>query len=67
MAPIAEVAPPLANNNLINGKTGNGGEMATFNFTSGKTHRIRLINPGGASVQKISIDGYKMTVCRPDG
>lgn len=59
--------PPLANNNLINGKASNGPmPMASFNFTSGKTYRLRLINTSAASVQKFTIDGYTMTIFAND-
>jgi FtsP/CotA-like multicopper oxidase with cupredoxin domain len=59
--------PPLADNNLINGKASNGpAPMASFNFTSGKTYRLRLINTSAASVQKFTIDGYTMTVFAND-
>lgn len=60
-------APPLADNNLINGKASNGTTgMATFSVTSGKTYRMRLINTSGASVQKFTIDGYTFTVFAND-
>ncbi len=59
--------PPLAYNNLINGKASDGpAPMASFNFTSGKTYRLRLINTSAASVQKFSIDGYTLTVFAND-
>ena len=67
LAPLAEAGPPLANNNLINGKASNGpAPMASFNFTSGLTYRIRLINPSSASVQKFTIDGYNFTIFAND-
>ncbi|KAI1141393.1 putative multicopper oxidase [Hypoxylon sp. FL0543] len=59
----------LSDNNLINGKNSydnNGAPLASFNFTSGKTHRLRLINTSAFAVQKISIDGYEMTVIAND-
>lgn len=59
--------PPLANNNLINGKTNNGGPgIATFHVRSGKTYRMRLINTSAASVQKFTIDGYTFTIFAND-
>lgn len=62
-----QAGPPLANNNLINGKASNGpAPMASFNFTSGKTYRLRLINTSAASVQKFTIDGYTMTIFAND-
>ncbi|KAL9046399.1 MAG: hypothetical protein Q9214_000758, partial [Letrouitia sp. 1 TL-2023] len=72
--------PPFSDNNLINGKmdydcsripaggpscTPNAG-IAKFNFTSGKTHRLRLINAGAEGLQRFSIDGHKMTVIAND-
>ncbi|KAI0839645.1 putative multicopper oxidase [Hypoxylon sp. FL0890] len=64
-----EVEVTLSDNNLINGKNSydnNGAPLASFNFTSGKTHRLRLINTSAFAVQKISIDDYKMTVMAND-
>lgn len=65
-----------ANSNLINGKmrfpcneTKLACETASysaFNFTSGKNHRLRLMNIGGAAVQKFSIDGHTMQVIAND-
>ena len=68
---------PLTNNNLINGKNSfdcsktdlpctPDAPLASFNFTSGKTHRLRLINPSSASTQKFTIDGHTMTVIAND-
>ncbi|CZS91847.1 related to laccase precursor [Rhynchosporium agropyri] len=70
-----------ADNNLINGKgnfdcttkakgdltkcTNNAG-FSKFKFTSGKTHRLRLINAGADSLQRFSIDGHTMTVIEND-
>ncbi|KAI2628639.1 putative multicopper oxidase [Hypoxylon sp. NC1633] len=59
----------LSDNNLINGKNsynGNDAPLASFNFTSGKTHRLRLINTSAFAVQKISIDGYTMIIMAND-
>ncbi len=69
---------PASDNNLINGKmnfdcsnttsakcTNNAG-LAKFKFTSGKTHRLRLINTGSAAIQKFSIDSHEMTVIAND-
>jgi len=70
----------LSNNNLINGKmnypcpaqntstmtcTPNAG-ISKFKFTSGKKHRLRLINSGAEAMQKFSIDGHKFTVIAND-
>ncbi|CAD6594145.1 MAG: hypothetical protein ASARMPRED_008719 [Alectoria sarmentosa] len=75
------VRPP-SDNNLINGKmnfacgnsTGNSttgtcvnnAGLSKFGFTSGKKHRLRLINSGIAAIQKFSIDNHKMTVIAND-
>ncbi|KAB2581169.1 putative laccase-1 precursor protein [Lasiodiplodia theobromae] len=70
---------PLADNNMINGKmdydctlvtdnttcVSNAG-LSKFKFTKGKTHRLRLINSGSASVQHFSIDDHEMTVIAND-
>ncbi|KUJ19252.1 uncharacterized protein LY89DRAFT_612848 [Mollisia scopiformis] len=55
-----EVLQP-SDNNLINGQTN-----ATFQFTPGKTHRLRLINSGAEGMQKFSIDGHNLTVIAQD-
>ncbi|KAH7381904.1 Cupredoxin [Cadophora sp. MPI-SDFR-AT-0126] len=72
---------PAADNNLINGKmnfdcstkapgdntkcTNNAG-LSRFKFTTGKTHRLRLINAGADALQRFSIDGHTMTVIEND-
>ncbi|THV64742.1 hypothetical protein D6D28_09671 [Aureobasidium pullulans] len=67
---------PASNNNLINGKmnfpcyagvncTENAG-VSKFSFTSGKKHRLRLINMSAEAMQKFSIDGHTMTVIAND-
>lgn len=64
-----KVEVTLSDNNLISGKNSyddNGAPLASFNFTSGKTHRLRLINTSAFAVQKISIDGYDMVVIAND-
>lgn len=67
LAPPEEVRPPLANNNLINGKASSGGPgIASFYVQSGKSYRIRLINPSAVSVQKFSIDGYSFMIFAND-
>nr|POE62972.1 oxidoreductase ops5 [Quercus suber] len=77
LAPLPAVNIPMSDNNLINGKNSfdcstttlpctPGAPMATFNFTSGLTYRLRLINPSSAAVQKFSIDGHTMTVIAND-
>lgn len=71
------VKVPFSDNNLINGKgtfacnettlpcTENA-PLPSFNFTSGKTHRLRLINPSSFAVQKITIDGMKIRIIAND-
>lgn len=72
---------PASDNNLINGKmdfdcstvaagdttpcTNNAG-ISKFKFTTGKTHRLRLINAGAEGIQRFSIDGHSMTVIAND-
>jgi FtsP/CotA-like multicopper oxidase with cupredoxin domain len=59
----------LSDNNLINGKNffdGNDAPLALFNFVSGKVHRLRLINTSAFAVEKITIDGYNMTIIAND-
>jgi len=72
---------PSSDNNLINGKmdfdcstkaagdntkcTNNAG-LSKFKFTTGKTHRLRLINGGSAGLQRFSIDNHTMTVIAND-
>ncbi|KAL8685364.1 MAG: hypothetical protein Q9218_007808 [Villophora microphyllina] len=72
--------PPFSDNNLINGKmdydcslipaggpacTPNAG-ISKFSFTSGKVHRLRLINAGAEGMQRFTIDGHNMTVIAND-
>ena len=70
---------PKSVNNLINGKmdyncslvtdgtpcTNNAG-LSKFKFTTGKKHRLRLINAGGEAIQKFSIDGHTLTIIAND-
>ncbi|TVY15230.1 oxidoreductase ptaK [Lachnellula arida] len=72
---------PASDNNLINGKmnfncstvaagdnapcSSNAG-ISKFKFTTGKTHRLRLMNLGGEGLQRFSIDGHNMTVIAND-
>ncbi|KAI9717839.1 MAG: hypothetical protein M1828_007078 [Chrysothrix sp. TS-e1954] len=68
--------PPLANSNLINGKMQypcnvtraycKTAAYSEFNFTAGKTHRLRLMNTGSGAIQKFSIDNHTMTVIAND-
>lgn len=71
--------PPSSINALINGYNNfncssvtdgtpckdNAG-LASFEFTPGKVHRLRLINAGAEGMQKFSIDGHNMTVIAND-
>jgi FtsP/CotA-like multicopper oxidase with cupredoxin domain len=75
--PIPDAVVPRADSNTINGKGSypcsktskkcdDDVPMATFNFTSGKEHRLRLINPSSAATQKFTIDGHKFKVVATD-
>ncbi|KAK0656277.1 laccase with copper binding domain [Cercophora newfieldiana] len=70
-----------SDNNLINGKmnfdcsTVTPGDatpcnsyagISKFNFQTGKTHRLRLINSGADGIQRFSIDQHTMTVIAND-
>jgi len=77
LAPIPNTGMPALNNILINGKNSypcqdtsmpcvpNAG-FASFNLTTGKTHRLRFINPSAAATVKISLDGHEFTVIAND-
>lgn len=70
---------PKSVNNLINGKmdfncslvtdgtpcVDNAG-LSKFQFTTGKKHRLRLINAGSEGIQKFSIDEHTLTVIAND-
>lgn len=70
---------PASLNNLINGKgdfdcslatdnvtcTSNAG-LSKFQFTSGKSYRLRLINAGAEGIQRFSIDGHVLSVIAYD-
>jgi FtsP/CotA-like multicopper oxidase with cupredoxin domain len=71
----------FSDNNLINGRnnfdcaTVSAGDttpcvsnagLSSFEFTPGKTHRLRLINAGAEGMQKFSLDGHNMTVIAND-
>jgi hypothetical protein len=45
--------------------TNNAG-ISKFKFTTGKTHRLRLINAGSEGIQRFSIDGHNLTVIAND-
>ena len=82
MRPLSKGGPilPIANSNLINGKMRYPcsatvtaattrcltADYSKFNFTSGKNHRLRLVNTGAAAIQKFSIDGHTMEVIAND-
>lgn len=70
---------PKSDNNLINGKMGfncslvtdgtpctNNAGLSKFQFTTGKKHRLRLINAGSDAIQKFSIDEHTLTVIAND-
>lgn len=68
---------PLSDNNLINGKGSTncataggsctpGAGLAQFQFQTGKTHRLRLVNAGAEAIQKFSIDNHVLTVMAID-
>lgn len=40
--------------------------ISKFKFTTGKTHRLRLINAGADAVLKFAIDNHTMTVMAND-
>jgi len=76
-APLPAVDIPEPDNNLINGKNSfdcsstslpctPNAPLASFDFTSGKTYRIRFINPSAAAVQRIAIDNHSFTVIAND-
>ena len=78
MRPLKEGGPimPLSSSNLINGKMrfpcGKTSlpcvqaDYARLNFTTGKRHRLRLVNMGSNAVQKFSIDGHTLEVISND-
>lgn len=81
MLVLTTLKVPLADNNLIQGmnsydckkKASNdttlcisNAAIANFHFTSGKVHRLRLINSGSEAIQKFTIDGHLMTVIAND-
>ncbi|KAI2954772.1 CAZyme family AA1 [Aspergillus niger] len=69
---------PNVDNNLINDRgayncnssstttCSPASSLARFNFHSGKTHRLRLMNTGSNANQKFTIDGHNMTVIAND-
>ncbi|RAH58849.1 multicopper oxidase [Aspergillus piperis CBS 112811] len=69
---------PNVDNNLINGRgayncnssstttCSHGSSLSRFNFSSGKTHRLRLMNTGSNANQKFTIDNHTMTVIAND-
>ena len=74
-----DLTRPSSDNNLINGKmdfncsTAPAGTQCTphagiskFQFTTGKMHRLRLINAGTEGMQRFSIDNHTMTVIAND-
>lgn len=68
---------PYSKNILINGKNpfdcSQAGDLlcemapiSRFNLTSGKTHRLRLINTSAESLLKVSLDGHTLQVMAND-
>lgn len=70
---------PLPDNNLINGRNifncppetvgiscNPKTAISTFKFTSGKIHRLRLINSGAEALQRFTIDNHEMVVISVD-
>ncbi|KAM0805794.1 Cupredoxin [Usnea florida] len=80
--PHQPIGIPVPDNNLINGKnnfncsleretTRQAGCNSTagiskFYFTSGKVHRLRLINAGGEALQRFTIDNHNITIVAND-
>jgi len=75
---LSKIAP-ASDNNLINGKmnfncslVAKGTKcsphagLSKFQFHSGRTYRLRLINAGAEGIQKFSIDGHKLKVMAND-
>lgn len=76
--PNAPAGIPIPDNNLINGKNNfecslefnparrvgcnSTAGISTFNFTTGKVHRLRLINAGGEALQRFTIDNHNITI-----
>ncbi|KAF2760762.1 extracellular dihydrogeodin oxidase/laccase-like protein [Pseudovirgaria hyperparasitica] len=71
--------PVQSDSNLINGKMDYNCSLVTdgaacfpdagfskFRFKSGKTHLLRLINPGADGLQHFTIDDHKLTVVSVD-
>ncbi|KAI1839472.1 hypothetical protein JX266_014317 [Neoarthrinium moseri] len=60
--------PPPAQNGLINGTNvySNSGERFETTFTSGKRHRLRLVNTAIDTFFKFSIDNHKLTIIAAD-
>ncbi len=44
----------------------NNAGISKFKFTTGMTHRLRLINAGAEGLQRFSIDGHQMTIIAND-
>ena len=78
-SPDFKVYVPASDNSLINGKNNYNCSMATgnatcrenaglakFKFTSGMTHRLRLMNTGAAALIHFSIDGHSLQVIATD-
>lgn len=77
LQPLPNARFPYSQNVLINGKNNfdcsqtdlgciKDAGLSVFNFTSGKTHRLRLINTSADAILKISIDNHSMKVIAND-
>jgi FtsP/CotA-like multicopper oxidase with cupredoxin domain len=75
------IIPFIGDNNLINGRNtypcgydnttdasncDSNAPLSAFKFTTGKVHRLRLINGGTEGFQKFSIDGHSFEVISQD-
>jgi FtsP/CotA-like multicopper oxidase with cupredoxin domain len=69
MAPFPDMRIPPSNNNLINGMNpyqNSEGPIAKYQFKSGKSYRLRLINAACMGTQKFTIDGHFFKVIAND-
>ena len=52
--------------NVTNGASCTGGSNPTFQFTPGKSYRMRFVNTGASAFYTVSIDNHTMTVIAND-
>ena len=62
---ITHVTPYICGDAKCYAGTPNAG-ISKFNFQTGKTHRLRLINAGSEGIQRFTIDNHTMTVIAND-